>query len=215
MSGEGFNGVDLIDEALAWAVGEERTADNTFEARRSLYLILSERSAEFENSSRTKRYSFTCPNLPGIRLPRNVDDVLVVATAAGGTSLYVPANRRLNAGEYGAIVNKTQDGVPSQWYLERTEPPMLFLHGIGTGRDCVVWYYGKPDPYSLDSSDLDAPDRWFRPLALMVARDVVGKSHPVDEAKFSRLATMAANAEEVARRTDRHRTPFRMTLHNR
>lgn len=212
---EGFGGVDLIDDALEWAVGEQKTAEDVARARRCLYLILSQNAAEWENTSRMRRAGFILPRNPGVKLPRDCDDVLVITTATRGSDSYTPVNRRLNPAEYAGIANKTQDGAPSSFYLERSEPPVLYLHGTGAGRHCVVWYYRKPATFSLDSNGLDAPDRWFRTLSLQVARDVVGKTHPVDEGKFERLAGMAADAEERARRADRNRTPFRVGLAHR
>ena len=221
----GFTGEDLIDEALRFAGGEESTAEDVISARRSMYLLLEEWSARWGQTFRVSRYFIDAlPAAPGIVLAPDVDDLIsvIVSTrvAPSADETFVPASERLDASEYSQIGDKLTPGQPSSFYLERSEPPLLYLYPTGVGLAATIWFHRKPSPFDHDSNGLDVPRRWYRALMLGVARDVAAKRPwPNDaalmnshEARIQRLEGWAAAAFAEARPADRHRSPFRVRI---
>ena len=220
-----FTGEDLIEEALGYAGSEQRTADDVLSARRAMYLLMEEWAAQYGATFRVRRYFVKpLPATPGIQLPAGVDDVFDVVVSGvpnpAADDTFTAVTARLTESEYAQISSKLQPGQPSSWYLERTEPPTLYLYPTGAGLAATIWFHEKPGPFDPDANNLEMPRRWHRALVLGTARDVAAKRPwPTDaalmnshEARIQRLDTWAAQAFAIARPADRQRAPFRVRI---
>jgi hypothetical protein len=211
-----FAAEDLLTEAVRLAGGEQSTAEDILAARRVLYLRLEEWAASFGNSFRVRRTLIpTLPATPGVQLDPATDDVISVLVGPQG----IPVRERITPIVYSQIVNKTQGSQPSRFYVERGEPPTLFLHPTGAGMACTVWWFASAAGYGYDSNQLDAPARWYRPLVLSVAYDLAcGRIMPdprmseLHERRIIRLKTDLDEALAKAMPNDRQRAPFRLQL---
>jgi hypothetical protein len=239
----GFTGDDLIEEALRYAGGEQSTSDDVISARRSMYLLMEEWAARYGQSFRVGRiYVDLLPGTPGFPLQviedvlpdgggdpiptvvQEIDEVIDITVAtkpdALATDTFVPVGSRLSASEYAKITDKLTDGQPSSYYLERSEPPLVYLHPTGAGRSATVWFHRKPAPYNQDANTVDLPRRWHRALMLGTALHVAAKRPwPTDPAmmnsqqqRINQLEGWATAAFAEARPSDRERSPFRVRL---
>lgn len=243
----GFTGDDLIEEALRYAGGEQSTAEDVLSARRSMYLHMEEWSARWGQTFRVGRiFIDLLPATPGFPLQvtadtlpeggggetgdstivvQDVDEVIDVVVAAKPgevqpTKTFIPVANRLSASEYAKVTDKLTDGQPSSYYLERSEPPLLFLHPTGAGRAATIWFHRKPDAYNQDFNTIDVPRRWHRALVLGTALHVAAKRPwPNDpammnsqQARLAQLEKWAEAAYAEARPSDRERTPYRVRI---
>lgn len=224
----GFGADDLIVDALQFAGGEASSAEDVLNARRSMYLLMEEWAAAYGQTFRVRRIFINAlPAEPGIELTSDefeVDDVFDVSVSSkvGPTmsDTFVPVGAKIGPSEYAKITNKTEGGQPSRFYLERVEPPVLFLHPTGWNLSATVWCHAKPDRFDDTSLDLDVPRRWYRALMLGAARDVAAKRQVgndaelmrAQEARINRLEGMAAQAFAIAKPADRHRARMRIRI---
>lgn len=116
----------------------------------------------------------------------------------------------ISRAEYLAQPNKAQTAQrPTQFYLERTNPPVLFLWPVPDNSGVTLLYYRmtmQQDPGKYTST-LDAPQRWMDAIAAGLAARLAVKFAP------DRLAVLkeeAAMAYATAAREDRERVPLRI-----
>lgn len=213
----GFEFADVYDEVIARAGGEQSTAEDVVRVRRGVRLVLERWEKRGYNTWRVRRLdACTSHGDPFITLPDCVDDIMEVK-GPNGSSL-----QRMPAAKYMQISRKDQQGVPSAYWLSRQECPKLYLHPAGGGYDIEVWYVERPADFDRLAHGLeDVPGRWLEALILGLAHDMACKRPSqittpngasmvrYDEQLIARLKADAAEAEELAARSDRDRARFR------
>lgn len=119
----------------------------------------------------------------------------------------------ISRAEYAALPNKLQQGVPTQFYLERTIVPTMYLYLTPQDSSFTLFYYVMnmtQDPGS-PTNTLFAPQRWFDAIASGTAARLAGKWAP------DRKADLIADfdrAYEFAAAEDAENVPLRIVPDN-
>lgn len=206
----GFEFSDVVEEAVGRSGGEEATAADVLKIRRGLRILTERWQAQGYN---TWRITTMTDNPTGttspLVLPSAVDDVIQVNCQTSATAAESPM-RRLSATEYAQLSSKDTTGQPSQYYLERTVPPKLYVYPIGTDAMILnIWYVARPEDYDLYGEDTDdVPGRWLEAMISGLALDLARKRPPYNEQLIARLKGEAAEAEDLAQRADRQRKNY-------
>lgn len=119
----------------------------------------------------------------------------------------------ISRAEYAALPYKSQLGQrPTQFYLQRTITPELFLWPVTEFDDTVVLHYYamkvQQDAGAFTNS-LDAPNRWMEAIAAGLAVKLAQKFAPE---RLIYLEPAAATAYARAKAEDRERVPLRVTI---
>jgi hypothetical protein len=157
---------EIIEEAYERCGLEVRTGYDARTARRSLNLML----ADWANRG-LNLWTMAEANIPLVAgdasyvLANDVVDILDVVVRSQGTDYEV---ERISRTEYFTLPNKNTTGRPSQFFLERTITPTLYLWASPDNSTDVLRYY-----YIRRMQDADAltntTDIPFRFLPCMVA----------------------------------------------
>jgi hypothetical protein len=157
---------EIIEEAYERCGLEVRTGYDARTARRSLNLML----ADWANRG-LNLWTVAEANIPLVAgdasyvLANDVVDILDIVVRSQGTDYEV---ERISRTEYFTLPNKTTTGRPSQFYLERTITPTLYLWATPDSSSDVLRYY-----YIRRMQDADALTNTteipFRFLPCMVA----------------------------------------------
>lgn len=212
----GFDFADVVDEVVSRAGGETATAADIQKIRRSARILSERWTAQGFNTWRIRTNQITLSGAdPKIVLDKCVDDVIQVMSIKKGSESET-LMKRIPAAEYFQLTKKRTYGLPSQFWLQRTEPPVLHVFPIGSkagGDALVVDYVERPDSYEAytDNPD-DVPGRWLEAYITGLALDLARKRPPFDEALIGRLKAEAAEAEGIAQLNDRDRANYRMRI---
>jgi hypothetical protein len=157
---------EIIEEAYERCGLEVRTGYDARSARRSLNLML----ADWANRG-LNLWTVAEANIPLVAgdasyvLANDVVDILDIVVRSQGTDYEV---ERISRTEYFTLPNKNTTGRPSQFYLERTITPTLYLWATPDSSSDVLRYY-----YIRRMQDADALTNTteipFRFLPCMVA----------------------------------------------
>lgn len=212
----GFDFADVCDEVVSRAGGETATAADIQKIRRGMRILAERWTAQGYNTWRVSTFTTQASGVdPKLVLPKCVDDVIVANSIRGGTGSEMPMHR-IPPSEYMQLTAKHTGGRPSQYWLQRTEPPVLHIFPIGsttTPDTIVVNYVERPEKYEVYTDDPDdVPGRWLEAYICGLSHDLARKRPPFDEALISRLKGEAAEAEELAQRADRNRVNYRMRI---
>lgn len=215
----GFDFGDIVDEVIELAVGENSTAADVTSARRSIHRLLERWHGLQYNTWRVRTLAVSiAAGVPTVTLPATVDDVLaamVVQNPGTSTESETPM-QRLGDTEYAHLTKKTVSGVPTQFYLRRTEPPTLSVYPTGrAGRveTVKVTYVARPETFDRVSNDIDAPSRWLNALILGAAADLAAKRP--ERAGPNRATVLKAEYEAVLNevvQNDRQRKSFKFRM---
>lgn len=212
MQSTGFEFDDVFDEVIDRAGGQQSTAEDVFRVRRGIRIVLERWEASGFNTWRIRSTPVVAAgHTPWVQLPDDVDDVLHVMRETGGELT------RLSPASYIQLTDKDRAGPPASYYLDRTDPPRLRLHPVGTGERLDVWYVERPADFDLPRANLDdVPGRWLEALILAVAHDFArkrpGEGGGYNEALIARLDGERREAETIARDADRPRTRYRYRI---
>jgi hypothetical protein len=208
----GFDFSDIYDEVTSRAGGEQSTAEDVIRVRRGMRIVLERWEARRLNTWRIRQMRVTTgSHEPYVQLPDCVDDVMQVTWEDGGFL------RRVSSAFYQQIAQKNQEGRPGNFWLAREECPKLYLHPAGSGYNLDVWYVERPADFDRNANIMDdVPGRWMEALICAMAHDLAckrpGSDGSYSESLISRLKAQAAEAEEIAIRADRERTPYRYRI---
>lgn len=157
---------EMIEEAYERCGLEVRTGYDARTARRSLNLMLADWANRGLNLWTVAEGFFTVTTGdPSYVLAADVVDILDVVVRRSGTDFEID---RISRTEYFTLPNKTTQGRPSQFFLDRTITPTLYLWATPeNSTDQVRYYYVRriEDAGSLTNTT-DIP---FRFLPCMVA----------------------------------------------
>ncbi len=218
----GFAFSDLVEEAVARSGGQSATASDVLNVRRSLRLLTERWAAEGFNTWRIKTTEvFATGTVTAIKLPSCVDDVIEVKAKRSDVGSET-IMRRLSASEYASLSNRDTYGQPSQYWLQRTDPPMLNIYPIGLqtqSTSIVVFYVERPESFDRYFDEDSVPGRWLHAMVHGVAHDLARK-RPLpdggyDEALIDRLGVEAEQAFDIAQRADRDRKNYRYNVYGR
>jgi hypothetical protein len=157
---------EIIEEAYERCGLEVRTGYDARTARRSLNLMLAEWANRGLNLWTVAEGMFTVvAGDPSYALAADVVDILDVIVRRSGTDFEMD---RISRTEYFTLPNKTTQGRPSQYFLDRTITPTMYVWAAPeNSTDQIRYYYVRrmQDANSLTNTN-DIP---FRFLPCMVA----------------------------------------------
>lgn len=210
---QGFDFADVVDEAVSLSGGESGTAQDVVSARRILVLLLTEWENEGFNTWRIKNMSAGGMG-PFIGLSDDVSDVIQVnvRTQLSQTSGSMSPMTRIGAHQYSMLVDKTISGMPAQWYLDREEPPRLFVYPIGRSgatEQFSVTYVSTPADFDRYGNDIDAPSRWLPAVVNGIAHELSMRRPGVSDSRIAMLQGKAGQSLRNALAADRQRVGYR------
>jgi len=196
---------DYVEEAFERCGLEVRTGYDLKTAKRSLNLMLAEWANRGLNQWTIKQRSVTLVESDGeYALGNDVIDVLSVVVRRNGTDY---ALDRISRDSYLSIPNKTTEGRPSQYFLDRQITPNLKIWPIAENSTDVIYYDAltRMDDADRGSDTLDMPFRFYPCLAAGLAYYIAMKRAP------QRIQLLKAVYEEEFERAmaeDRDRASF-------
>ena len=116
----------------------------------------------------------------------------------------------ISRAEYLAQPNKAQTSQrPTQFYLQRTNPPVLYVWPVPAAAGVTLLYYRMTMQQDIGkyTNTVDAPQRWMDAIAAGLASRLAVKFAP-DRLQVLKLE--AAEAYATASREDRERVPLRI-----
>jgi hypothetical protein len=207
--------VDVITEAFE-RIGRNPatlTSNDIDSARRSLNFMF----AEWANNG-PNLWAVELVTLPLVALQQSytLDASTIYITQAATRQVVSGVNNDLmmtpiSRAEYFALSNKGQSGGrPTQFYLERTNPPTLKVWPVPQDATITLMYYRMRTQQDAGAfiNSLDAPGRLLEAIAAGLAAKLAVKFAPD---RMQMLTEMAVNAYKAAITEDRERVPMRFT----
>jgi len=196
---------DYIEEAFERCGLEVRTGYDLKTAKRSLNLMLAEWANRGLNQWTIEQRSFTVTQGSGeIALGSDVIDILSVVVRRSSTDFAID---RLSRDEFLNIPNKTTQGRPTQFFLDRQITPNLKIWPVPENSSDVVIYDALTRMQDADTqtNTMEVPFRFYPCLAAGLAYYIAMKRAP------QRLQLLKAVYEEEFERAmteDRDRASF-------
>ena len=196
---------DYIEEAFERCGLEVRTGYDLKTAKRSLNLMLAEWANRGLNQWTIEQRSFTTTQgTSETALGTDVIDILSVVVRRSGTDFAID---RLSRDEFLNIPNKTTQGRPTQFFLDRQITPNLKIWPTPENSTDVVIYNALTRVQDADTqvNTLEVPFRFYHCLAAGLAYYIAMKRAP------QRLQLLKAVYEEEFERAmteDRDRASF-------
>ena len=188
---------EYIEEAFERCGLEVRTGYDLQTARRSLNLLLADWANRGLNQWTIKQRSLTVAQADGeYDLGTDVIDVLSVVVRRAGTDYSL---ERLSRDDFLTIPNKSTQGRPSQFFLDRQLNPNLKIWPIPENSTDVIYYDAltRIDDADDYTNTMDMPFRFYPCLAAGLAYYIALKRAPnrvqmlkaIYEEEFERAAT--------------------------
>ena len=157
---------EVIEEAYERCGLEVRTGYDAKTARRSMNLMFADWANRGLNLWTVKEANFTVTQgTSSYSLAADVVDVLEVVVRRSSTDFEV---QRISRSDYATVPNKTTQGRPSQYYLDRQITPVMYLWSTPeNSTDQVRYYYVR----RIEDADtlVNTTDMPFRFFPCMVA----------------------------------------------
>lgn len=187
---------DYVEEAFERCGLEVRTGYDLKTAKRSLNLMLADWANRGLNQWTIKQRTLNLVVADGdYDLGTDVIDVLSVVCRRSGTDYSMD---RLSRDEYLNIPNKTSQGRPNQFFLDRQLTPNLKVWPVPDATDVIVYdALTRMDDADVYTNTMDMPFRFYPCLAAGLAYYIALKRAPnrvqmlkaVYEEEFERAAT--------------------------
>jgi len=188
---------EYIEEAFERCGLEVRTGYDLQTARRSLNLLLADWANRGLNQWTIKQRSLTVAQADGeYDLGTDVIDVLSVVVRRAGTDYSL---ERLSRDDFLTIPNKSTQGRPNQFFLDRQLNPNLKIWPIPENSTDVIYYDAltRIDDADEYTNTMDMPFRFYPCLAAGLAYYIALKRAPnrvqmlkaIYEEEFERAAT--------------------------
>jgi len=196
---------EYIEEAFERCGLEVRTGYDLRTAKRSLNLMLAEWANRGLNQWTIKQRSLALVQADGeYPLSADIIDVLSVVLRRGNTDY---ALSRVSRDTFISIPNKTTQGRPSQFFLDRQNTPNLKIWPVPENSTDVIYYDALTRMDDADSqvNTMDMPFRFYPCLAAGLAYYISMKRAP------DRIQLLKAVYEEEFERAmteDRDRSSF-------
>jgi len=196
---------DYIEEAFERCGLEVRTGYDLKTAKRSMNLMLAEWANRGLNQWTIKQQTVSLTQADGeYSLGADVIDILSVVVRRSNTDY---ALERLSRDSFLSIPNKTTQGRPSQFFLDRQITPNLKVWPVPENSTDVIYYDAltRMDDADAQKNTLDMPFRFYPCLAAGLAYYIAMKRAP------QRIQLLKAVYEEEFERAmseDRDRASF-------
>ena len=198
---------EIIEEAYERCGLEVRTGYDARTARRSLNLMFAEWANRGLNLWTVKQAFFTVTQgTSEYALDSDVVDLLDVVLRRNNTDYEV---QRISRGDYATLPNKTTQGRPSQFWLDRQISPKLYLWSVPENNtDQIRYYYVRRIE---DADDLvnttDMPFRFYPCMVAGLAYYMAVKRAPD---RVQMLKTIYEEEFQRAADEDQGRTPLKL-----
>ncbi len=198
---------EIIEEAYERCGLEVRTGYDARTARRSLNLMFAEWANRGLNLWTVKQAFFTVTQgTEEYSLESDVVDLLDVVLRRDNTDYEV---QRISRGDYATLPNKTTQGRPSQFWLDRQIAPKLYLWSVPeNSTDQIRYYYVRRIE---DADDLvnttDMPFRFYPCMVAGLAYYMAVKRAPD---RVQMLKTIYEEEFQRAADEDQGRTPLKL-----
>jgi hypothetical protein len=198
---------EIIEEAYERCGLEVRTGYDARTARRSLNLMFAEWANRGLNLWTVKQAFFTVTQgTSEYTLESDVVDLLDVVLRRDNTDYEV---QRISRGDYATLPNKTTQGRPSQFWLDRQISPKLYLWSVPENdTDQIRYYYVRRIE---DADDLvnttDMPFRFYPCMVAGLAYYMAVKRAPD---RVQMLKTIYEEEFQRAADEDQGRTPLKL-----
>ena len=198
---------EIIEEAYERCGLEVRTGYDARTARRSLNLMFAEWANRGLNLWTVKQAFFTVTQgTSEYTLESDVVDLLDVVLRRDNTDYEV---QRISRGDYATLPNKTTQGRPSQFWLDRQISPKLYLWSVPENNtDQIRYYYVRRIE---DADDLvnttDMPFRFYPCMVAGLAYYIAVKRAPD---RVQMLKTIYEEEFQRAADEDQGRTPLKL-----
>ena len=198
---------EIIEEAYERCGLEVRTGYDARTARRSLNLMFAEWANRGLNLWTVKHAFVTVTQgVSEYSLESDVVDLLDVVLRRNNTDYEV---QRISRGDYATLPNKTTEGRPSQFWLDRQIAPKLYLWSVPeNSTDQIRYYYVRRIE---DADDLvnttDMPFRFYPCMAAGLAYYMAVKRAPD---RVQMLKTIYEEEFQRAADEDQGRTPLKL-----
>jgi len=217
VASSGFDLPLIVDDAVQLSGGAAMTVQDVQNARVALSLILNEWSNRGYNTWRVREnVGFTLLEADSsVLLTRTpvIDDVVVVRVQLSDTNYTIL--RRMSPDEYGRLSTPGLKGLPTSYYVERTDTPRMHFYPVGRpGQDetLLMTVVERPTAFDRLGADVDAPARWLNAVIAGIAVGVCKRRTPLDRERLSVLQEDYVVALGDALGADRHRVPWRMRI---
>jgi len=198
---------EVIEEAYERCGLEVRTGYDAKTARRSMNLMFADWANRGLNLWTVKEANFTVTQgTSSYPLASDVVDVLDVVVRRSSTDFEV---QRISRSDYATVPNKTTQGRPSQYYLDRQITPVMYLWSTPeNSTDQVRYYYVRriEDADTLVNTT-DMPFRFFPCMVAGLAYYISMKRAPD---RIQMLKTVYEEEFQRAADEDQGRTPLKL-----
>jgi hypothetical protein len=198
---------EVIEEAYERCGLEVRTGYDAKTARRSMNLMFADWANRGLNLWTVKEANFTVTQgTSSYSLASDVVDVLEVVVRRSSTDFEV---QRISRSDYATVPNKTTQGRPSQYYLDRQITPVMYLWSTPeNSTDQVRYYYVRriEDADTLVNTT-DMPFRFFPCMVAGLAYYISMKRAPD---RIQMLKTVYEEEFQRAADEDQGRTPLKL-----
>jgi|TARA_R100000426_G_scaffold84945_1_gene64457 hypothetical protein len=169
---------DAIEEAYERCGVEVKTGYGLKTARRSLNLLLAEWANRGINLFTIEQVTTTLTQgTANYTLGADTIDILEMVVRRSGTDFSMD---RIGRGEYLNLPNKTDQGRPSQFFVDRQVNPIVYLWQTPENSTDQIVYYRlvRMDDADTFTNDLDMPFRFFPCLVAGLAYYLSMKVNP-------------------------------------
>ena len=177
---------------------ETRTGYQAVSARRSLNLLFSEWANRGINYWAVTQNTLTLADgTTSYTLPAGTIDIIDAVIREGSTDQTI---NRVTISEYNQIPNKTTEGKPSQYMLDKQYTPVIYFWNVPDKTYTLVyWAVNQLDDISASNEDADVPYRWSDCICAGLASKLSIKFAPE---KFQILNEMYESAFNFAASSD-------------
>jgi len=139
--------------------GQTRTGYQAVSARRSLNLLFSEWANRGINYWAVSQNTLTLSDgTASYALPAGTIDIIDAVIRESSTDQTI---NRVTIAEYNQIPNKTTEGKPSQYMIDKQYTPTVYFWNVPDKTYTLVyWAVNQLDDISASNEDADVPYRW-------------------------------------------------------
>lgn len=178
---------------------QTRTGNHAVSARRSLNLLFSEWSNRGINYWAVTQNTLSLSDgTASYALPAGTIDIMDAVIRESSTDQTI---NRITIAEYNQIPNKTTEGKPSQYMIDKQYTPTVYLWQVpsSSSYSMVYWAVNQLDDITLSNQDADVPYRWSDCICAGLSAKLALKFAPE---KFQMLNEMYERAFNFAASSD-------------
>lgn len=204
--------VDIVEEAYELIGVEMRVGYEMRTARRSLNMLMREWGNRGINFWTVRETSVPVASGDAqITLAADTIDVLDAVWRTGtGTNQNDRTLTRMSVVEWAQTANKNTPGSPTQYYINRTSPPVMSLWPVAnTAGTFVYWGLRSIQDVGIYGNNMDVPTRFLPALTAGLAYYLSMKT-PGAEGRVPMMQAEYERQFQLASEEDRERAPFKL-----